>query len=1021
MNNNLDMINSLTLPTFVAGKEVKAIQLNTVVDVFKTAIEVLRDRVDYIKGYDGGADYAEEGDIADTIGATYKLLNKVRDTASALTSLSSSFTAYTIATDARIGNWASIYKGSITNVVDALNDLNTSISNNTSSIININSLLDGITVGVIEDLKQDIDILQQEYVSEAEVDIKVANLAGAGRTTETIKGLADQLANLNIDLQSAVSNFMNKADLVNGKVPASQLPDSIRVSNKGRYASLAALELAWPDGSADLNAGDFAFVDDGSYGEFYSYDATSQTWESSGFSGTVTKVNNISPDTFGNVTLDTDDIAEGTNKYYTEARVAANSAVAANTAKRSYPSADQTKLAGIASGATVGANWNTNLSNIPSDLVHTSDLTNYVLASSLATVATTGSYTNLINKPTIATLVSQLTNDSGFITNATSSLTNYYPKGTIDSYLGNKVDKISGKGLSTEDYTTVEKVKLGGIEAGAQVNAGNTTLQGNTFNGVNQLVKLDSLGRLPELDGRHLINLDYSDFIPLTTLGDLMVHNGTNLVRLPSGATSQILTVDPTTASGLKWIDNAANSGPTTFLGLSDTPNTYIGNAGDFVRVAQNESQLEFVELQESISGSFTNANLTASVLTVPHTQGNVVMPYIITDESNNVMIPNEVNFGDGVITVTLTDFTPITGTWHYVFGSRSMAATGITDKTININGVSSDTSGNITITAADVDAMPDTTFIPTTLADLTSDSTHRLVTDTEKNTWNNKLDALPTASTTVLGGVKTSEFIGLNANNELAPNILNYVWDGASSTTNPSNLTLFQRVYDTILLGNKVNIYTASDGANFSLELKFINSTSVVFESAVNSGTVSNYSSVTGIAVSLRRLTLTKSGNTITQNTALVTVNIETQQVLGTNINYGTPYTPLYNGSPATKKYVDDGLATKQNTLTSGSSIKTINEQSLLGSGNINIPSPTTITVYLQYASWVGTEYPYTQTITVNGVTSSNTVIISPAPNSINYYSEFEVYCSAQGTNSLTFTSSTLPNVQLTINVVII
>lgn len=36
--------------------------------------------------------------------------------------------------------------------------------------------------------------------------------------------------------------------------------------------------------------------------------------------------------------------------------------------------------------------------------------------------------------------------------------------------LGSKVDKIPGKGLSTEDYTTAEKTKLAGVEAGAQVN-----------------------------------------------------------------------------------------------------------------------------------------------------------------------------------------------------------------------------------------------------------------------------------------------------------------------------------------------------------------------------------------------------------------------------------------------------------------------------------------------------------------------------------------------------------------------
>ena len=34
-----------------------------------------------------------------------------------------------------------------------------------------------------------------------------------------------------------------------------------------------------------------------------------------------------------------------------------------------------------------------------------------------------------------------------------------------------KVDKVSGKQLSTEDYTSAEKTKLSGIAAGAQVNA----------------------------------------------------------------------------------------------------------------------------------------------------------------------------------------------------------------------------------------------------------------------------------------------------------------------------------------------------------------------------------------------------------------------------------------------------------------------------------------------------------------------------------------------------------------------
>ena len=41
---------------------------------------------------------------------------------------------------------------------------------------------------------------------------------------------------------------------------------------------------------------------------------------------------------------------------------------------------------------------------------------------------------------------------------------------TMTNALANKVDKVSGKGLSTNDYTTAEKTKLAGIAEGAEVN-----------------------------------------------------------------------------------------------------------------------------------------------------------------------------------------------------------------------------------------------------------------------------------------------------------------------------------------------------------------------------------------------------------------------------------------------------------------------------------------------------------------------------------------------------------------------
>lgn len=51
-----------------------------------------------------------------------------------------------------------------------------------------------------------------------------------------------------------------------------------------------------------------------------------------------------------------------------------------------------------------------------------------------------------------------------------ASSTNPVQNKVINTALDSKVDKIEGKGLSTNDYTTTEKDKLSGIAEGAEVN-----------------------------------------------------------------------------------------------------------------------------------------------------------------------------------------------------------------------------------------------------------------------------------------------------------------------------------------------------------------------------------------------------------------------------------------------------------------------------------------------------------------------------------------------------------------------
>lgn len=72
----------------------------------------------------------------------------------------------------------------------------------------------------------------------------------------------------------------------------------------------------------------------------------------------------------------------------------------------------------------------------------------------------------------IPTKVSQLTNDSGYLKSVPAEYiteTELNDKGYLTKHqdISGKVDKVDGKGLSTNDYTTAEKNKLSGIAENA--------------------------------------------------------------------------------------------------------------------------------------------------------------------------------------------------------------------------------------------------------------------------------------------------------------------------------------------------------------------------------------------------------------------------------------------------------------------------------------------------------------------------------------------------------------------------
>jgi len=193
---------------------------------------------------------------------------------------------------------------------------------------------------------------------------------------DTTKGYIDILAN-------SAKMKVNLSGLTVTEASPGVLSFAVAAGTEGNEVEFEAMTIEGSDAAstvADINFKQGALT--------YWENSTGKIWlrapnagnvtvllpSSSGTIALTTDIPNVPVDSVngqtGVVVLDTGDIDENGNLYYTEARVAANAAVAANTAKvgittqqaaditannakNSYPSADASKLAGIESGAEV--------------------------------------------------------------------------------------------------------------------------------------------------------------------------------------------------------------------------------------------------------------------------------------------------------------------------------------------------------------------------------------------------------------------------------------------------------------------------------------------------------------------------------------------------------------------------------------------------------------------------------------------------------------------------------------------
>lgn len=269
----------------------------------------------------------------------------------------------------------------------------------------------------------------------------------------------------------------------------------------------------------------------------------------------------------GYVSLTTDDIPEGTPKYFTEERV--DDRVAAllqagtnvtltyddNLNRLTISSTGNVRSVNTLSGDVVLTS--DNISQGSTNKYYSSTLFDNSLATKDTTSLSEGTNLYFTQARVIASALTGFSNGADAQISPTDTILQAFgktqtqittTKNTLTSHTGNTSNphNVTKAQVGLSNVANVDTTVASNIASGTLSDSrlsSNVTLQGNTFNGVNQLLKLDGSGKLPAVDGSQLTGLisqiaNLSDVL-LTSLqiGQSLSYNGTKWVNSSVTAT----------------------------------------------------------------------------------------------------------------------------------------------------------------------------------------------------------------------------------------------------------------------------------------------------------------------------------------------------------------------------------------------------------------------------------------------------------------------------------------------------
>jgi len=188
---------------------------------------------------------------------------------------------------------------------------------------------------------------------------------------------------------------------------------------------------------------------------------------------------------------------------------------------------------------------------------------------------------------------------------STTTDTNYPSEKLVKDSLDGKVDKVSGKQLSTEDYTTAEKTKLGGISTGA------TKTESSTTNGN---IKIDGT--------------ETTVYTHPTTAGNKHIPSG--------GSSGQFLGYD--SAGTAKWVAN-----PNTDTSVTSVDNHYA--PAEDAQAEKDASGGSATQLPTSSTGTLVQVVTGVKMDAKGHVTG-VVSKGLWSPDNNTTYTPQKLGFG---------------------------------------------------------------------------------------------------------------------------------------------------------------------------------------------------------------------------------------------------------------------------------------------------------------------------------------------------------------------------------------